>query len=113
MESQCMPNFEVEEFFPYREGFVLTGKCFDGSIRVGDVFVRAMKVVRNYDDAQPSILQKESLGDVCLKVIEIQYCREVVSELKNSYSGGIYVQGDGIKIVQKRCRLEINKALSD
>jgi hypothetical protein len=104
--QQLKPSFEVSDFFPYKDGFVILGRCMGGAVKVGDVFRWAVQISEMHDGDKPMALRREVLGELQLEVVEIQYFRQVVRELRDSQSGGIYVHGNGMNYLRKGCELE-------
>lgn len=106
MTNQFKRRFEVEAIFPYKDGFAISGRCTANSIKIGDAFAMASKLLPEQSAGRAFSMRMEVIGEINLVVNEIQYFDKSILELQTGHSGGLYVLGIGGELLGPGCVIE-------
>lgn len=106
MNGHVKCRFEVEDIFPYKDGFGLGGRCTAGTIKIGDVFAFVLNEKKEYIEGRSDWMRRQLVGKVSLVVSEIQYFNKSILELQTNHAGGLYVVGQGAELLLPHCEIE-------
>lgn len=101
--SNC---FEIEAVVPYQDGFGLIGRCIRGPIQLGDVFVKIFNTQSTSSENHKDSINHKEFGKINLVVREIQFFDHIMEELQSNHSGGLYVIGSGVELLQQGSQIE-------
>lgn len=106
MTTPIKCRFEIEDVVSYKDGVCLMGKCTEGTIGLGDVFIWALRRQVEPGENHSFTIHKEKIGEIHLEVKEIQYFRMAVAQLQLYHSGALYVTGTGTELLGPSCEIE-------
>ncbi|WP_216739863.1 hypothetical protein [Hahella sp. HN01] len=91
-----MITFEVDDIYRGDDSVTVAGRCINGPIAIGDVFLYQYKpIFEKHDDDCKSVVFSE-VERVQLTVVGIQCLRMDVPEIVDGYSGAIQLTGDSV-----------------